>query len=273
MNDDGARPFSGLFPPGSPISEADLHAYVDGQLAAARRGEVEAFLAGRPQAAGRVAAWQAQRRALHGLLDPVLDEPVPLRLALPRRERRAGPAWPRLATAACLLLAGFGSAWFLRGAIDGAAPRDAATLAAGPAEPFFQRAAVAHAVYTPDRGRPVEIGGDQEALLARWLSRRLGAEVRVPQLAGLGYELVGGRLLPGGTGPVAQFMYADAAGQRLTLYVTREAAGARTAFRFVREGGINVFYWVDERFGYALSGAAGRDEMLRLSESVYRQLQ
>ena len=60
---------------------------------------------------------------------------------------------------------------------------------------------------------------DQEAHLVAWLSKRLGTQLKIPQLSGLGFNLVGGRLLPGDQGPVAQFMYQDAQGQRLTLYV------------------------------------------------------
>ena len=68
-------------------------------------------------------------------------------------------------------------------------------------------------------GRPVEVGGDNEKALVTWLTKRLGAPVSAPSLSALGYELVGGRLLPGGAGGGA-FMYAPD-GQRLTLYVTR----------------------------------------------------
>ncbi len=100
----------------------------------------------------------------------------------------------------------------------------------------------------------------------------MGADVHPPALSGIGYELVGGRLLPGGGGPVAQFMYANAGGQRLTLYVTREAAGKKTGFQFSQDGPVNVFYWVDEHFGYAISGAADRAELLKVSQEVYKQL-
>ena len=85
-------------------------------------------------------------------------------------------------------------------------------------------------------------------------------------------ELIGGRLLPGDKGPVAQFMYGAAGGQRLTLYVTREVAGQDAAFRFGQDGPVNVFYWVDGQFGYAISAGAGRDELMKVSKEVYRQL-
>ena len=62
----------------SAIHEADLHAYADGQLSGARRAAVEAYLAQHPDAAAQVAAWRRQADALHGGLDPILNEPVPL---------------------------------------------------------------------------------------------------------------------------------------------------------------------------------------------------
>jgi hypothetical protein len=60
-------------------------------------------------------------------------------------------------------------------------------------------------------------------------------------------------LLPGERGPAAQFMYQDAKGQRLTLYVrVSNDVHAPTAFRFAQENGVGVFYWLDGRLGYAL---------------------
>ena len=64
-----------------------------------------------------------------------------------------------------------------------------------------------------------------------------------------------GRLLPGDDRPVAQFMYQEASGKRLTLYVSARAkTDAQTAFRIAQEGSVSVFYWIDGRYGYALSG-------------------
>ena len=40
------------------ISEDELHAYVDGELPADRRGAVEAWLASHAEDAARVAAWR-----------------------------------------------------------------------------------------------------------------------------------------------------------------------------------------------------------------------
>ena len=133
---------------------------------------------------------------------------------------------------------------------------------------------MAHAVFSPDVRRPVEIRAEQEDQLVTWLSKRLGTPVRPPKLGALGYELIGGRLLPGGSGPVAQFMYHDVAGQRLTLYVSTENTRNRdTAFRFAQEGPINVFYWVNGQFGYALSAGIAKDDLARVATAVYEQLE
>lgn len=120
---------------------------------------------------------------------------------------------------------------------------------------------------------PVEVAAAEEAHLVAWLSKRLGAELKPPHLSGQGFELVGGRLLPGEAGPVAQFMYQDARGQRLTLYVQRDAQdSSETAFRYANESGIGVFYWLDGRFGYALSAEMQKSELLRIATVVHRQL-
>jgi anti-sigma factor RsiW len=139
---------------------------------------------------------------------------------------------------------------------------------------FARQAAVAHAVYSPDIRRPVEITAEQEEQLVTWLSKRLKADVRPPRLGALGYELIGGRLLPGASGPVAQFMYADATGRRITLYVSADNQDNKdTAFRFAQEGDVSVFYWIDGRFGYALSANIGKGELARLATAVYGQLE
>jgi anti-sigma factor RsiW len=107
-------------------------------------------------------------------------------------------------------------------------------------------------------------------------SRPEGSALGVLQriAAGLLMALIGGRLLPGNSGPVAQFMYHDASGQRLTLYVTTENAANRdTGFRFAKEGPVNVFYWIDGKFGYALSAGIDKGELARVATTVYDQLE
>jgi anti-sigma factor RsiW len=148
---------------------------------------------------------------------------------------------------------------------------DAASLAA---QQLPGRAAQAHLVYASEVRHPVEVDASQQEHLVKWLSKRLGIDLKVPVLAKDGFELLGGRLLPGGEGPVAQFMYQDGTGKRLTLYVTRPHQGEEvTAFRFAQEGSVSVFYWIDKECGYALSGELDRPALARVAGTVYKQLE
>lgn len=258
----------------SPITEIDLHAYVDGQLPADRQAEVESWLADHPDDAARLHAYRAQNHALRERFGAVLDEPLPavLRtLAAPPAPQKTAwlPRWSlqRMAAGFAIAVVSAVVGWMAHDQYP-----QAERVAQGMTLP--RQAAVAHAVFSPDVRRPVEIRAEQEDQLVTWLSKRLGTPVRPPKLGALGYELIGGRLLPGGSGPVAQFMYHDASGQRLTLYVSTENASNRdTAFRFAQEGPINVFYWVDGQFGYALSAGIGKNELARVATAVYQQLE
>lgn len=248
------------------IDEQELHAYADGRLAADRDAAVRAWLDAHPDDAARVSAWQTINHELSDAYAPVLDEVVPARLAAAARAPRSRPIWRGFALAASFAALGLAAGWLARGAY---APPARTALAALPRD-----AAIAHAVYTPEVRHPVEVGADQEQHLVAWLSKRLGESLHVPSLAEAGFSLVGGRLLPGDESAVAQFMFERASGERLTLYVTRREHSMReTAFRFSREGRINVFYWVDDRCGYALAGELDRPVLAKLAEVVYQQLE
>lgn len=247
-----------------PISEDELLAYADGRLDATRRAEVEAWLAERPDLRARVNAWQEQNRLLHRTFDTVVDEPVPARLVeAAMRRPRFSP--PRLAAVVAWLAIGGAIGFVVRGAYGPEAARSEASLP--------RQAALAHAVYSPEVRHPVEVTAEQESHLITWLSKRLGTQLKPLRLVEAGFELIGGRLLPGEAGPVAQFMYQDARGQRLTLYVRTGAMDNReTAFRYAQEGKIGVFYWLDGQLGYALSEEMQKNDLLRLANVVYRQL-
>ena len=265
-------------------TEAELQAWVDGVLAPDRRDAVAAYLDLHPAEATRLQAYRTQNVALRALFNPVLDETLPPPLATPPRRRHWPallPAWPMQPTLryAAVLLLSLGSGalgWALHGQSDRNAATSSALAQAAATQDedaLAHRAAVAYAVYSPEVRHPVEVGADQEAHLVAWLSKRLGTQLRPPQLGRLGYELVGGRLLPGQSGPVAQFMYHDASGQRLTLYVSAEQGQNKdTGFRFAQEGQVSVFYWIDGKFGYALSAGIGKDALGKVADAVYEQL-
>lgn len=246
---------------GDGIGIAELHAYVDDQLDPTRRAAVHAYLSEHPERAAMVLDYQAINHGLRALYDPVLQESVPPRLR--RLTRRRGAA-----LAACaLLLVGVGIGWLAHRWVY--PPGGLSVETRG----FLEQALLAHTVYTPEQRHAVEVPAEQEAHLVRWLSNRLGSELRAPRLAALGFELLGGRMLAIGDGPAAQFMYQDSAGRRLTLYARRALpATTPTAFQFVRRGASSAFYWVDRELTYALVGNIDRTTLHAIASAVYQQL-
>ena len=208
------------------------------------------------------AEYADQNSLLRRQFDPVLTEPIPARMYLKRQ------AWHEYARAAIFIAAGI--------AIGLSVPllRTAPATPALVATPLPIRAARAHLVYSPEVRHPVEVDAREQDHLVKWLSKRLDVPLKVPVLAAEGFELLGGRLLPGPDGPVAQFMYQDPTGKRLTLYVTRPHKGDEvTAFRFAQEGRVSVFYWIDRDCGYALSGEIEKPQLSRVASLVYKQLE
>ncbi len=264
--------------PASAVTEDELHALLDGQLDAAARAALQVRLASDPAAQATLQAWERQHVALRGLHAPVLHEPVPA--SLQAAATRAAQAHERIqrnwrlgGMAAGLVLA-FGLGWLTHGQL----PERGNRLAqAQPAREFIQQASLAHAVYAPEVRHPVEVSSAQEEHLVQWLSKRLGRPLKLPRLSDQGFELVGGRLLPGDDGARAQFMYQNARGERVTLYlgstpVEVQAGSGATEFRFSGDGPVPGFYWVDEGYAYALSGPLSRPALLQLAQLVYHQL-
>ena len=204
------------------------------------------------------------RKLLHERFDSVLEEPIPARMHL------RSPPWIDYARAAFIFAFGLGIGLAVP-LLRPAPPKPAPAVVA---QPMTTLAARAHYVYTREKRHAVEVAASDHEHLVTWLSRRLEVPLKVPVLAQEGYELVGGRLLPGTDAPVAQFMYENKAQKRLTLYVVgKQHKQPVTAFRFIQEGLVNVFYWVDPECAYAISGEIDRNELSRIASLVYKQLE
>lgn len=244
-----------------PVTEDELHAYVDNELPAERRAAVESWIAAHPDDAARVASWRAMSDALHAKYDSVADEPVPTRLSVDRLSRTPR-RWMMGAIAASLLMfaAGGGAGWMARGA--SATPSVFAN--------FTGDALEAHRLYVVEVRHPVEVAGNDRAHLQQWLTKRCGYEVKAPELDATGLKLVGGRLLPGPTGPAAFLMYETASGERFTIYASR-AATETTQMRYASNGGNGALFWADRGVGYVVSGTTDRDRLERVARLVYDQ--
>jgi anti-sigma factor RsiW len=257
-------------PLGRPVEEDDLHARIDGQLPRERTEDVEAYLAGHPEEEARFSQYAQQRQALRTAFAAQANGPIPNRLhvahLLAQQRRRGRRHLAQIAAAVCLIVLGGIGGWAARdltGPVSSLPPGAVARM-------ITADAIAAHRTFSVEVRHPVEVDADQEAHLVQWLSKRLGRQLVVPDLAAAGFRLMGGRLLPAEDGPAAQFMYENGNGERLTLYL-RTGVGGETAFRYHEEGGIGAFYWSDEGFGYAIAAKADRALLLRIAKLVYRQ--
>ncbi|WP_028996931.1 anti-sigma factor family protein [Azohydromonas australica] len=249
------------------IDDELLSAWLDDELDPAQRTQVEQWLREHPQDAERVRQWGADRDALRARFDLVLSEPVPASMQRLLRPRPLSQRpWAR--AAAVLLLVG-GGAVLGAGAMWRWQDLLPEPLAQSPRQ-WVHRAAVAHAVYAPEQRHPVEVGANEEHLV-RWLTKRTALPVKLFDLQPQGFTLVGGRLLPDAEGPSAQLMYEDSEKHRVTVYLRKPEAGTPAAFRFERQDGLNLFYWVESGCGYALVGDLPRDQLLALAMEIHKQ--
>lgn len=249
-----------------PIGEDDLHAYIDGQIEAGRLRALERYLAENPEAARRVAAYQAQREALRAAFATSAAEPLPPRLMLAsiieRRTRRRRTPW--LIAASVVLALGIGGAggWVLRAPPGATRTQQAMAL-------LEQEALSSHVVYAVDRRHPVEISGAEGPHLQQWLSNRLERTVTAPDLSALGYHLLGGRLLATEHGGAAAlFMYDDADHNRISLVLRPMAPGLHAPPADIRKDGVNGRAWILKGLGVAVIAAMPDNDIARVAARI-----
>ncbi len=245
---------------GRPITDEELHAYVDGFLDAERRAAVDRYLRGHPEIAQRVSSYSAQRDGIRMMLAGRAAEPIPASLNLNRLVEARLARRPRWWRIAATVLFGFGlgggGGWYF-------GSRTPTGLDA-----LVEDAAASYTVYTADERRPVELWAAERADLARWLSNRLNRPVSPPDLSGLGYELLGGRLVATRHGPAALFMYENGRGTRLTLFVRPMPVGHMTPIEDVDAGDLDGCAWIDKGVGYMVIAAEPYSRLEALSERV-----
>jgi anti-sigma factor RsiW len=248
-----------------PVTEDELHAYVDGELPAGRCADVEAWLTAHPEDAARVQSWRTMAELLHARYDTVVNEPVPRRLEIERLVRRPRQ-WIYGAAAAALLafVAGGAVGWVAHGARSAPSTFQA----------FTEDALDAHRLYVVEVRHPVEVPGNERAHLQAWLTKRCGWDVFAPELSSTGLKLVGGRLLPGPTGPASFLMYESASGERFTVY-TAKASTETTQMRYTTQdkngAKDGALFWADRGVGYVVSGSSDRERLSQVARLVYDQ--
>lgn len=246
------------------ITNWSLHAYVDGELDGKERADVEKRLKDDAEARDFVEAIRHQKQALHDAYDDVLRQSVPVSLVNVASQTESWRVGRWAAMAACVALLAFGSTagWF-------AALNTGPTLAVA----MSQRALVAHAVYAVDKRHAVEVKADEREHLQAWLSKRIGAEIAIPDLTAQGFTFLGGRLLAAEDRPAGQLMYEDANQRRLAVFLARNPGGKEAILNVQQKDNLVVCYWLDQTFGMAVTAELPRERVMELAKLVYDQLE
>lgn len=283
-----------MSPPSTFVDETDLHALVDGELDPDHRRRVEDHLLLHPGDAALVEDWRRQNAALRAAFEPIALETPPLSLrtaatraaaqsqgpietgathwgrpsGTPRprriedlrvRQRRQAALISALLLVSGLALAGLAAFVFAGARSD--APRAPAPTAFS--QGYVSRAGLTYATYTVD-AHPVEFDATRRDELADRLKTRVGFS-RIPDLSAQDLRLLGGRIVPGVSGPAGFLIYERADGGRVGLYFERAVfAAAPPAPR----GGFGVtgIEWRAADFAFVLVGPLPPDAMQAAAE-------
>jgi anti-sigma factor RsiW len=274
-------------------SDETLIAYLDGELDADLRGEVESWLESDAELRDRVAALAMSAEALRAVFEPVLHEPVPERLLAAARGANLGAEivdfgaaqktraprplmqrrWARLAAAAGVggLLIGGGVGYFAGGGYD-TGTRTASNAAASN---WLDNIAGYHKLL-------ISAGADDQALVdvppdpndpARKIVQKLPSDFKLPNLKPWGLNFQGARYLVVGGQPATQLFYTTDNKQLgpLTIVIGATTQGD-IAPTFDRRGDLNMLYWRHHGHAYALVGTADIGYLWNISNDIEYQL-
>lgn len=244
------------------VTEAELQAFVDGELPKERLREVLVHLGTYPDEIPRIAWYIVQKDELRRRLDAAWTGAHPRtaelehQLAQQLRRSRLTPWLQRGAAVGLLLTVGWWSHTLSEEYLGDHLP------------PVVLEAAQAHQVFAADRQRPVELVATAADDMAGWFSRHLGKPVRIPSLDVVGLRLVGGRLLSADDGPVAQLIYEDKGGRRLTLCLSSEPNEVGPEVQIAEIEGLTAGYWQIDELTYALVAQTSEAQLTAIASEL-----
>ncbi len=243
-----------------PVSEADIQAWVDDRLPAARRPAVEAHFAFHPEDAVRARTYREQRDLLAELADrlafgdaedfrPELIEALVARLDRGRRVRRMAMA----AAMAGILAVGGATAWY-------GVPDRAST-------PPITQAAVPDLLFDPASFANLEeVAAEEDSI--DWLGKHLvGRSLRRPDLETLGLKFVRGSVLRNLRTPAIRLVYEDELGNKLYIFVGVVRGKEEKAFGIVPEGYVSL-QWRNGPVVFALIAPSDSPQLVYAMELV-----
>lgn len=271
------------------ISRNDLQAFVDDQLTQQDHILVEKWLETHPDDMALAGEWKAQKLAIQQAFGQVSDATEMDKKLLESISQHAeGPIHksptstrilPAVAAAIAIFsLGGVFGMWLAnQSAINSPGSEYSQhgnqQLASTSDLPLFDKAKVNHVIYTAEQRHKVEVGADEKEHLGRWLGSRLNKpdSLPIPDLTTLGFDLVGGRLVPYEGKPSALLMYGSASGTQLTILVgqlPKNSQQLATTPQFEKEGKLGTLAWRTGTLGYAISAPMDQVDLERVAEHV-----
>lgn len=252
--------------------EQKLSAYLDDELPIDEAREIESALASDPELQAELEALMAVDTAVGEEFAAMLDEAAPFDLIKAINEAPEGAAanlssppkmfgWMSAIAVVVALLVG-GSVGYIRGTAENV------QVAAAPG--WLSDIAEYHSVYAGQKRHLVEVGADQSDHIKGWLTKTIGADVQIPDLADHGLSFMGARLLVAAGKPVAQLMYVDAESRVVALCLIQSS----TPRDGIDELNINAFdlvTWGAGNANFVIIGDEGRNDLTDIARSAAEQ--
>ena len=291
------------------VSEAELLAYVDGELDRDRCRDVEASLGRDPSLAAQADLWRRQDELLRAAFSRIAAEPVPAALAGRGREP-AKTGTPGVTSAAPLRIGTLDRTRVLRLRRERQTRMMAAILVAflsgvlvmfvasrllerrhtimvpnvGVSAPILPdtarrlglRALETQAAFAGRERPPLDIPGKEGMRIAALMRSLLGVpdaveRVQSPDLSPLGLFLSGARVAPGEQRPAIWLVYEGSAGEKVSLYATR-LASPDSGPRYEEDDMAGTVFWTTSQYGFAVTGGRERERLARIASDVRAQL-
>jgi len=240
-----------------PISELDLHRFIDGELPVDEAESIAARLASDPALAAMVDQYRADMALIARAYDPVLSWPEPVQpdaTAAPLPVLRVPIVWRGAAVAAALVLAILIQRWSV--APNGDSLIQAAIIA------YDDQA-------TPEAtlDRPQEAMAEANSAIAQ----HLGVAAAAPDLSKAGWTLAKvGFYQSSRAGRFVELRYIDGGRHRFTIALQGKQVTPR--FDISRNGKLWVCVWQSDDLEAVMLGEMSRHDMLSLSNKTYSAL-
>jgi anti-sigma factor RsiW len=243
------------------IGDAEIHAYIDGELPTARAAEIAGLIAAQPALADRIARFRADKDQLSRLYGPLIDRPLPAELieTLAARKTRLQPDRRWMMGAGLAAATIVAAIWFatplVRNSPTDTLVADALSARAGGPTPERRLTPAALAAST-----------DRDRLIAE----TLGVAIKSPDLQRAGFTLTGLAIYRADSGHAVELRYADARGRTFTVYL--HAPLGADSFELRERGATRICIWQNSDLSAVMIADMSSSEMLRVASLTYADL-